>query len=112
MSKLRWFPTSHAARIYLMTVYGVLAPWFIICFVWGGILKAEPVSPVSLRLQLIDLLNLLALPPLTGIAIDLLIAKWADERYKPTVRKIGRIVLLAALFFMLIVVLRFYVFRS
>ncbi len=59
-----------------------------------------------------DLLNLLSLPPLTGIAIDLLMVKWADEQYKPTIRKIGRIVLLAALFFILIAVLRFYVFKS
>jgi len=59
-----------------------------------------------------DILTLLWLPPLAGMGIDLLIAKWADGQYKPAIRKIGKIVLLIALYFILLTVVRYYVLKS
>ena len=112
MSMFKWFPTAKAARIYFVLVYGILFPWFAICFIWGGIFKGWPVSPLWLSLQIQDLLNLLLLPPLVGMGIDLLIARWADERYRPTIRRLGGIVILIAGFFVFLAVMRYYVLRS
>ncbi len=75
-------------------------------------MKATPISPLSLRLQVQDLLTLLWLPPLMGMSVDLLVARWADARYKSTIRTVGKATLLVAVFFTFLVILRFYVFKA
>ena len=108
----KWFPTSKAACIYFVIAYGILFPWFAICFVWGGVFKGWPISPLWLRLQVQDLLNLFLLPPLMGMGVDLIIAFWADKQYQPTTRKVGGIVVFIAGFFVVLAMMRFYALKS
>jgi hypothetical protein len=110
MSMFQWLPKAKVARLYLVLIYGVLLPWFAICFIGGSVLKAAFVSPLALRLQVVDILWLLCLPPLAGMGIDLSIADWADGQYRPIIQGIGIIVLLIAAFFTLLAIMRYNIF--
>ncbi len=103
---------SRLARVYFVIVYGILLPWFAICFIWGEVIKGEGISPLWLRLQMRDLLGLLWLPPLMGMSVDLLTARWADARYKSTIRKVGKVALFVAASVTVLEILKFYVFKA
>jgi hypothetical protein len=107
MSIFQWLPKARVARLYFVLVYGVLLPWFAICFIGGSVLKAAFVSPLALRLQVMDILWLLCLPPLAGMGVDLSLADWADSYYRPTIQGIGIIVLLIAAFFTLSAIMKY-----
>jgi hypothetical protein len=98
MSKLRWLPKSPIAWGYFAIVYGILFPWFAICFFYGEVIKGGSISPLSLRLQVVDLFGLLWLPPLFGIGTDLLVALWTSNEYKLTIQKTGFAAILRLLY--------------
>jgi uncharacterized membrane protein YadS len=108
----QWLPKAKVARLYLVLIYGVLLPWFALCFIGGSVLKATFISPLALRLQVMDVLWLLCLPPLAGMGIDLSIADWADNYYRPTIQGIGIVVLLIASYFTLLAIMRYHLLGS
>ncbi len=111
-SKLEWLPKSNSARVYFVIVYGLLFPWFAISFFWGEVVKGWLISPIELQVRVRYLLGLLWLPPLTGMGVDLCMARWTDVPYRSKVQRIGAMVLLIALDFTLLEMVRFYVLKS
>lgn len=92
---------SEVTRIYFIIVYGILLPWFVVCYTWWEGLRVSQVLPANLSLKAMDILLMCGAPPLAGMSVDLLIAKWISKRYRVQSRRIG-IVLLA---FAMIIVL-------
>lgn len=89
MSKLKWLPKSKVARAYVGAVYGILLPWFIICFLWAELLRGYPVASSELRWQVRLFLRLCSVPPAAGMSVDLLVALWVDLSYKRAARIAG-----------------------
>lgn len=93
---LRFIPRSKTSRVYFEVVYSILVAWFIICLSWNSAL-GDPWFPFysDLTLQVRNALILCSVPPLAGMSVDLLIAKWPGKQYKELARATG-LVLVAA----------------
>ncbi len=70
--------------MYFEVVYGILLTWFVTCSSWEDAFRGvlSPL-PSEITWQVGQLLMLDSVPPLVGISIDLLIAKWLDRQYRP-----------------------------
>jgi hypothetical protein len=98
---LRVIPNSGLGRIYFGFVYGILLTWSITCYSWGQSFRGSLFPlPYEVTSQITQLLTLCAMPPIAGMSIDLLIAKWTEKRYQQNVRTIGLI--LMAVFIMVV----------
>jgi hypothetical protein len=93
---LRFIPRSKTSRVYFEVVYSILLAWFITCSSWEDAFR-DPWFPFlsDLTLQVRHALMLCSVPPLVGMSVDLLIAKWPEKHYKELARATG-LVLVAA----------------
>jgi hypothetical protein len=91
---LCFIPKSGSSRVYFEVVYGILLTWAIMCFFWGEAFRGAVFPPPSeATLQIRTLLTLCAVPPIVGMSVDLLIAKWPAKQYKELARATGLVLI-------------------
>ncbi len=92
---------SEVTRIYFIIVYGILLPWFAVCYAWWNGLRLSHALPADLSLKAMDILLMCGAPPLAGMSVDLLIAKWISKHYRVRGRQIGIVLLVLAMIIVL-----------
>jgi len=90
----RFVSKSKTSRVYFEFVYSILLTWFLTCASWEEAFRGALFpSPTEVTLQIRDLLTLCAVPPVVGMSVDLLIAKWPAKQYRELARATGLVMI-------------------